>query len=261
MKKTVAYVGIDLAIAKSKYLPVCICVKQCNQLRPFFLRSSKYPKPPKGIGNVAALKQYNIEDFADRAVTYIEKISDIENLQIQCIAIDAPHSFKQSDSDRRNCEKAMDAKGISCFATPSLREFETIIETGKSHLENGGKASKLPNANRIWMLVGFKLFEKLSNYNCIEVFPQAIVAYLNVSKIHKSKKKGLTIQLNAIAKYTKWPTGKPKVNELKKIGFGTNDDKLDAYMSAWIASLPDDKRTACGTPPHDAIWIPSTIFL
>ena len=39
---------------------------------------------------------------------------------------------------------------------------------------------------------------------------------------------------------------------------GTKDDKLDAFMAAWVATLPKHKRHAHGNKndPDDAIWFP-----
>jgi hypothetical protein len=39
---------------------------------------------------------------------------------------------------------------------------------------------------------------------------------------------------------------------------GTNHDRLDAFMAAWVASLPKRRRRAIGNEddPDDAIWVP-----
>ena len=39
-------------------------------------------------------------------------------------------------------------------------------------------------------------------------------------------------------------------------GYGSAHDKLDAFMAAWVASLPEDDVVPCGDPPNDVIWIP-----
>jgi hypothetical protein len=44
--------------------------------------------------------------------------------------------------------------------------------------------------------------------------------------------------------------------ELSGIGFGHQHDRIDAYLSAWVASLEDQDREALGKPPDDVIWIP-----
>ena len=43
---------------------------------------------------------------------------------------------------------------------------------------------------------------------------------------------------------------------LKTSGWGKSDDRLDAYLCAWIASLPETERRAYGSPPDDVIWVP-----
>ena len=37
---------------------------------------------------------------------------------------------------------------------------------------------------------------------------------------------------------------------------GKRHARLDAYLAAWVAALPEDQREALGLPPNDAIWIP-----
>lgn len=59
-----------------------------------------------------------------------------------------------------------------------------------------------------------------------------------------------------MARETGWPAQRDGEPVLKEIGYGSLDDKLDAYLSAWVASLPADEREACGEAPDDVIWIP-----
>ena len=106
------------------------------------------------------------------------------------------------------------------------------------------------------MLAGFSLFKTLGkDYQCIEVYPQATVAVLGCSQVHKSKADGLAAQFQSASKATGWD-GKSGLPDLAAAVFGSAHDRLDAYLSAWIASLPERDRIACGLPPDDAIWIP-----
>jgi hypothetical protein len=59
----------------------------------------------------------------------------------------------------------------------------------------------------------------------------------------------------AIALSRNWPPDSD-VSSLLGIGYGSFHDRLDAYLSAWVASLDDCDRLALGKPPNDAIWIP-----
>ena len=153
----------------------------------------------------------------------------------------------------------MDQRRISCFATPSQIEFEAIRTKAAAHLKNGGAENRMPHANQLWMLVGFALFEVLGqHYECIEVFPQAIAATLRSSKVHKSHTEGLTAQLTAIGKLSGWPSDDRR-SELQQIAFGSRHDKLDAYMSSWVASLSKEESFACGEAPSDVIWIPRPV--
>jgi hypothetical protein len=151
----------------------------------------------------------------------------------------------------------MDATGISCFTTPSSKEFGHIFEKVRRHLADGGVESRLPHANQLWMYVGFQLFERLSAIApCIEVFPQAIVRAIGAGEVHKSKAGAVESQLRQAAKYTGWPSENNEGVLFGEIGFGSAHDRLDAYLSAWVAALPESKRVAMGMPPDDVIWVP-----
>ena len=48
------FIGIDVACAKDKYLPLVICTRQNGQLLPFPLANYQI-KPPRGLGNALTL--------------------------------------------------------------------------------------------------------------------------------------------------------------------------------------------------------------
>ena len=251
-----AFIGIDVAFAKKKRLPICVCVIRNNRLFPLVLRdNSNLPLYPRGRGNKLAIDTSVVENFAEEALAYICAIENKFDIKIVRIAIDAPSAFRRPEVERREAEQAMDKLGISCFATPSKEDFNNVIEKVEKHLGSGGSESTLPHANQLWMLAGFSLFERLRRkYECIEVFPQAIVAALGCSKVHKSKKDGLAAQEQAAWVATGW-AGKSDNPDLISAVFGSSHDRLDAYLSAWIASLPEKERTCHGNKrSDDVIW-------
>jgi hypothetical protein len=252
-----AFTGIDVAFAKGKRLPVVVCVREGSRLVPLPLRNLREALPPRGRGNRIALDPEAVLMFARDTVEYLRTIESIHSLQIKRIAIDAPSCYKRDGIPRRAAEVAMDRLNISCFATPDRTEFDAIRAKANRHLTDGGPENRIPHANQLWMLVGFALFEVLKeHYECIEVFPQAIADALQARKVHKSKREGSSVQLSAVSRYSGWPTLGHE-SELLHIAFGSLHDKLDAYLSAWIASLPDEDCFACGDAPSDVIWIPN----
>ncbi len=52
------------------------------------------------------------------------------------------------------------------------------------------------------------------------------------------------------------PNGRTGEPHLEEIASGLRHDRLDAYLSAWIAALDEADRIAFGTPPDDVIWVP-----
>jgi hypothetical protein len=82
------------------------------------------------------------------------------------------------------------------------------------------------------------------------------VQKLGVGAVHKFRKGAVADQLTAASFHTGWPTRRVGEPSFEEIAFGAGHDRLDAYLAAWVASLDESERTAYGTPPDDAIWIP-----
>lgn len=251
-----AFVGIDVAFAKGKPLPVSVCVKrEAASLDNLPLRVA-FEKPPVGRGNVQALDEAVRRQFAEDVLAWLEKLERVKHLTIRRIAIDAPSDYCRDASGRRAAERAMDAHGISCFATPTEARFQEKVEQARKHLANGGKPSRLPNANQLWMLVGFELFRTLKRrYECIETYPQAIVHELKCAARHKSTGQGLQSQIDEAAKLLGISATEMRAR-LLAMGYGSVHDRLDAFLSAWVAHLEETERKAFGTPPDDVIWVP-----
>lgn len=213
-------------------------------------------EPPRGHGNAKSLDAAVLSNFADEVVRYLRAVESEFAVSIERVAIDAPSDPRLDGARRRACEIALDTRRISCITTPSAEQFLNIRDRALRHLSSGGAEARLPAANQLWMLVGFALFARLRReWDCLEVFPQAIAAVLKASAIHKRHDEGLRAQLKAASHHTGWPNP-PEPAALSHIAYGQPHDRLDAYLSSWIASLPQASREALGAPPNDAIWIP-----
>jgi len=250
-----SWAGIDVAIRKGKPLPIVVCVHRDGALQPLRLVDAA-AKPPRGMGNAAALDPAVRQEFAERTAAYLHALESELDVRIERIAIDAPSDPKRSGNARRACEREMDRLKISCITTPDAEQFASICARAEEHLATGGSHARIPGANQIWMLVGFALFERLRrDWECLEVFPQAIAWALHASDVHKRHAEGQIAQLAAAAKHTGWPSP-PALAALDGIGYGDRHDRLDAYLASWIASLPESWRRAAGVPPNDVIWLP-----
>jgi hypothetical protein len=256
---TDAFAGIDVAFAKKKRLPLVVCTEVEGQLKPLPLRQFSL-KPPAGRGNAKAIDDAALTVFAEETAAYLKEIEEHYGVKIRRIAIDAPSVPKVNGRKRRECECALDALGISCITTPSAEEFQQIRTKVIAHLAAGEPHTTISHANQLWMFVGFALFRRLScEWPCLEVFPHAIAHALGASAISKKHSEGAFGQFSAVAKHTRWPaqlTEETMAKELSGIGFGHQHDRIDAYLSAWVASLEDQDREALGKPPDDVIWIP-----
>jgi predicted nuclease with RNAse H fold len=253
-----AFVGIDVAFAKTKRLPISVCTRADGDRLNILPLRKTFKKPPAGEGNAKALDPEKRKSFAIEVLNWMKSVEEDKKLRIVRIAIDAPSSYCRTELRRRDAETSLDRDGISCFATPSEAQFKEKIEEARLHLQSTPKEeSRLPNANQIWMLIGFELFQKLGEkYKCIETYPQAIVRKLDCGNTHKSKPDGYNDQLAAVARILKATTSGDE-NILSDMGYGARHDKIDAFLSAWVGSLNEKDRFPYGTPPDDVIWVPN----
>ncbi len=255
------FVGIDVAIAKKKRLPVSVCKFIKGRLTPLPLRG-EFKKPPSGRGNKSGLEPENRKQFASDVVIWMAKLCRKMSLRIKRIAIDAPSDYCNPHLERRLAEQALDKAGIRCFTTPTKEIFEKKVSEAITHFATGGKESRMPNANQVWMLVGFDLFIALrdAGYECVETYPQAIVRELHCSSRHKSTAQGLKGQIERTASVLGY-SEKELESLLNGMGFGSRHDRLDALLSAWVASLPPEKTKVFGQLPNDAIVVPDMAAL
>lgn len=251
-----AFMGIDVAFAKNKVLPVSVCTGSDGKPLNVLPLKLSFEKPPAGRGNVAAMDDGVRRQFANDVLGWVRKLERDKCLNIRCIAIDAPSDYCRDSSGRRSAEQALAASGISCFATPTEDNFKKKVQESRKFLAAGGQVVRLPNANQLWMLVGFDLFRILGqHYECIETYPQAIVHELKCAGLHKSTEKGLQNQIDEAAKLLGVSPTEMRA-KLLSMGFGSTHDRLDAFLSCWVASVGDSNRKAFGRPPADVIWVP-----
>ncbi len=252
MQMEEAYCGIDVAFAKRKRLPVAVCTRTSSALRALPLRDAGL-QPPRGSGNRAALQPTLVAAFANEALAYLREVERIYDVAIKRVAIDAPRDYAPP-GQRRRADLAMDKAGISCFSTPSRAQFELIRTKALAHLSAGGPENRLPHANQLWMLVGFELFRVLeSHFDCIEVFPQAIVRALDPTIAHKSRSDGLARQIDLLSKETGLTA-----ESIDHSSNGPRHDRVDALLSAWIASLGQESLVCHGDGYRDTIWSVAT---
>jgi predicted nuclease with RNAse H fold len=254
-----AFVGIDVAFAKGKVSPLCVCTCEGGRLAPFPIHQSVLPGIPRGEGNRKSIDPAVVAAFALKVVEYLRAVEKCLGLEIRRIAIDAPSAPKADGLLRRMAEKALDCERIPCFTTPSVTEFANKRRQVEKHLGSGGSENRIPNANQLWMLVGFELFRGLEKeWECMEVYPQAAMKVLGAASIHKSKSDGARQQLRAVAQYTGWP--EPFTDRypsaIRELIRAPIHDAVDAYTCAWIASLGLEARIPLGSPPNDVIWVP-----
>lgn len=132
-----AYVGIDLAFAKRKPLPVVVCVHRNGRLEPLLLRTADAPLPPRGQGNVKTLDSAVLAGFAEETVQYLRAVENHCGVSIVRVGIDAPSDPRPDDVARREAERVLDGHRIHCFTTPGVQQFQMIRSKVETHLAEG----------------------------------------------------------------------------------------------------------------------------
>ena len=251
------YVGIDVACAARKRLPICV-VSAGQPLTPLAIPKHLGAAIPRGIGNKEITAVAPFREAALGVASSIHRIAVEMGWHVERVAVDAPAAPPASNP--RASENELKRLGLPSFRTPAAGEWAGIKQKCVEHLGSGGSTATLPHANQIWMLFGFELFSTLRvglGIEVIEVYPFAIVRALRPACAHKSTEKGYQDQLDAVATRTGW---KPQDlgHKLGATGSGSRHDRLDAFMAAWVASLPRERRRAIGDAerPDDAIWVP-----
>lgn len=253
------FVGIDVAFAKQKKLPICICKRFGPQLIPLSTRVPGLPEVPRGSGNRYTIDPVAVGSFAQQVFEYLCTMETHFGGRIKRVAIDASSAPCPSASLRRHCERDLDSRGISCFPTPTEAQVQEIKRKVRLHFQAGGSEARIPHANQLWMFVGFELFRHLrSRWECLEVYPQAIMRVLGIADIYKRKKEGVLQQLRGVSLQTGWDEGASSSGliALRSRVQAPAHDAVDAYSCAWIASLEENRREALGCLPEEVIWIP-----
>ena len=234
-----AFVGIDVAFAKKKRLPLVLCTRDGSQLKPAPLRRLDI-KPPLGLGNAASINPEKVERFADETADYLTQVCQQLGVKPVRIAIDAPSAPRSDLISRRAAETAMDGAQISCFTTPSASDFDTIRAKVAHHLAIGGKSRNIPHANQLWMLAGFALFQRLKSIApCIEVFPQATVRALKAGAVHKSKPGAVDSQLAAAGSTRGGPPRRTSSTAFRRL---PGRDGTIAWTHIWQPGSPPSRR-------------------
>jgi predicted nuclease with RNAse H fold len=253
------YSGIDVACATDKALPICFAEISDGRLVPLAVPPADAQRVPRGLGNGEIRNEEPFASTARRVAGAVLEICEQSGWRLGRIAIDAPAAPPMAEP--RACEQCLRNAGLSVFQTPSCKKWTKIIATCRGHLDAGGSLARLPYANKIWMLYGFRLFAEFrarTSAEVIEVYPYAIAHRLNAAHRHKSTTIGYENQLKAVAKRTGWSPAELE-RQLTKMVPGNRHDRLDAFMAAWVASLPPEYRSPYGTPaqPDDVIWVPA----
>ena len=213
---------------------------------------------PRGVGNKEITSLAPFQEAALSVARAIDRIAAEMGWQVARIAIDAPAA--PPIAGPRVSENELGRLGQPSFRTPAAGAWDGIRQLCLEHLRSGRSTATLPHANKIWMLYGFELYRCLRvglGVEVIEVYPFAIVRALLSACKHKTTEQGYRDQLAAVASRTGWEPQELEA-KLRTTVPGSRHDRLDAFMAAWVATLPREQRRAIGDAeqPDDAIWVP-----
>jgi len=257
-EKTPIFIGIDVACAKGKRLPICCVTKKGRRIEPIDLPDDVKGAIPRGPGNIEIQQPQPFRSLAAEVAGALYKLAADGTYSIERIAIDAP--AKGPTHSERHSERQLFDRRQSCFKTPIQKRWdEEIVPRCHKHLDEGGSLARIPFANMIWMRYGFELFAaiRLKNFKVIETYPNSIVKVIAPNAERKTKAEGYRQQRDAISDRT-GSSAKGLEDALKRTVSGSKDDRLDAFMCAWVASLSCDELCAYGDKNNhdDCIWVP-----
>jgi hypothetical protein len=152
------YVGIDVACAVGKRLPICL-VEAGHPVTPINIPSDLAAAIPRGLGNREITSTLPYQKAAQDVVRALKRIADEMGWHIERVAVDAPAAPPANGP--RSSEAELGRLGLSSFRTPAASDWAGIQEKCTDHLRSGGSAASLPHANKIWMVFGFELFSAL----------------------------------------------------------------------------------------------------
>jgi len=154
------YIGVDVACARGKRLPICV-VSGRHPLTPLVIPKHLADLIPRGVGNREITAAAPFQETAFGVVKAIDRIAIDMGWQIKRIALDAPAAAPETGA--RTSEDELGRLGLSSFRTPPTPAWAGIREKCVKHLRDGGSAARMPHANKIWMLFGFELFTHLKS--------------------------------------------------------------------------------------------------
>ena len=149
------YVGIDVACAARKRLPICV-VSAGQPLTPLAIPKHLGAAIPRGIGNKEITAVAPFREAALGVASSIHRIAVEMGWHVERVAVDAPAAPPASNP--RASENELKRLGLPSFRTPAAGEWDGIKQKCVEHLGSGGSTATLPHANQIWMLFGFELF-------------------------------------------------------------------------------------------------------
>jgi hypothetical protein len=139
------YVGIDVACAVGKRLPICV-VSAGHQLIPLAIPRHLARLIPHGVGNKEITAATPFREAARGVVSAINRIVDEMGWKVERIAVDAPAAPPATGT--RSSENELARLGLSSFRTPTASSWTGIREKCINHLSLRGSAATLPHANK-----------------------------------------------------------------------------------------------------------------
>ena len=157
MTSSLIYVGIDVACALGKRLPICFAAAG-GALTPLEIPSYLASAMPRGLGNKELISVTPYRDAARKVVCTISQIAKEMAWRIDRVAVDAPAAPPATSS--RLSEVELGRLGVSSFRTPVASDWVGIREKCGFHLRSGGGTASLPYANKIGCCLDSSCFQR-----------------------------------------------------------------------------------------------------
>ena len=140
------YVGIDVACAAGKRLPICV-VSAGQPIMPLAIPKHLGAAIPRGVGNKEITALAPFREAALGVAGSINRVALEMGWHVERAAVDAPAAPPEASS--RTSEDELGRLGLSSFRTPAASAWDGIKHKCVEHLGSGGSTATLPHANNL----------------------------------------------------------------------------------------------------------------
>ena len=151
MSSVPVFVGIDVACAVNKRLPICV-VSAGRQLTPMMIPKNLAGTIPRGVGNKEITAGTPFRASAHGVASALKSIASHMGWQVERVAVDAPAAPPETGS--RLSENELGQRGLSSFRTPATAAWWNTGEVHRAserRRRRSNSSSRQQDLDAVWL--------------------------------------------------------------------------------------------------------------